>query len=304
VAVGVVRTDGHQPDDRAGGGEEPGIGVGRAVMRHLEHVGGQVRAVGHDPRLRLGAEVSGQQHPHAPLARPYHEAEVVGLGCRGRPARVGRQHLELRVAHLAPLTRCEDHVLGTGPCKDLLQVRHPVVGRRQRSGGHLLHVPAGQHPGQPTDVVGVQVREQHERQPAHAEPVQAAGDEGVVRAGVHQDRLPGCRREHQRIALPHVAGHHHGVGERPASADLAHRPADGDDPEQGRERERAKARAAHQRPCPGGQQQCEQNGTRRAGRPARGTVGHGGGPLGHHHQPAHRPACEPGEDVGGTGHDG
>jgi hypothetical protein len=304
MTVGVVRADGHECDGRAAGGEEPGVGVGAAVVRHLEDIGGQVRAVGHDPRLRLGAEVAGEQHPHAPQGRPQHQAQVVRLSPRGRPLGLGCQHLEPGLAHLTSLARGQHDVLSAGSRQDLFQVRYPVVGGRQRSGGHLPDLPAGQRPGQPADVVGVQVREEHERQPAHAEAVQAAGDERAVRSGVDQHRLAGAGRQHQRVALAHVAGHDHGVGQRPAPADLTQRPAQRHHPDHRREGERTQPWPAQQRPRAAGQQQREQDRARGARRPTRGAVRYRGGPLGDRDQPAHRPAGEPGEDVGGTGREG
>jgi hypothetical protein len=63
VAVGVVRADRHQRHGRSAGRDEVGIGVGAAVVRNLEHIGGQVGAVGHDPCFRLGAQVPGEEHP-------------------------------------------------------------------------------------------------------------------------------------------------------------------------------------------------------------------------------------------------
>jgi hypothetical protein len=297
VAVGVVRPDRHQRDRRPARGQEAGVGIGAAVVRHLQHVGGQVDALGHDPRLGLRTQVTGEQHPDAVLGRPHHHAQVVGF-CSGRgPRRVGRQHLELGVAHPAALTGRERDVPRPGVAHRPLQPRRPVVGRCQRAGGHGVDLPAGQGSGQPAHVVGVQVREQHERQPPHPQPVQAAGDEGTVGPGVDQDRLARAGREHQRVALTHVAGDHRGVGERPAAAHLTQRPAEGDDPDHRGERHGPQQGPAEQRPRPAGQQQRQQHRTAGTGRPAGRPVRHGGGPFGDRHQPAHRPAGQPGRDI-------
>jgi hypothetical protein len=62
MAVVVVGADRDQRHPGSGGGEEVGIDVGAAVVRHLEHVGAQVDPAVEDPSLRLGAEVAGEQH--------------------------------------------------------------------------------------------------------------------------------------------------------------------------------------------------------------------------------------------------
>jgi hypothetical protein len=303
VTVGVVHADGHQCDGRAGGSEEGRVGVGAAVVRHLEDVGGQVRAVGHDAGLRLGAEIAGEQHPHPAHGGPQHQAEGVRLGSGGRPLELGCQHLERGVAHLASPAGRQHDVLRPSAGHHPLQVRHPVVGGRQHPGGHLPDLPAGQRAGQPADMVGVQVREEHQGQPPHAEPVQASGHRGAPGAGVDQHRFAGTGGQHQRVALADVAGDDHGVGQRPAPADLAHRPAERNDPDQGRQRQRAQPWPAQQRPRAPAQQHRQQDRPRGAGRPSGGPVRHRGGPLGDRNEPAHRPAGEPGEDVGGPGHD-
>lgn len=61
MPVVVVQTDTDEPDPGVHGGEEGGVGVGRAVMRHLQHVGPDV-----DPRrehrlLRLDLHIARQQ---------------------------------------------------------------------------------------------------------------------------------------------------------------------------------------------------------------------------------------------------
>jgi hypothetical protein len=103
VAVGVVRTDRHQRDGGSARGQEAGVDIGAAVVRHLEHVGGQVDAIGHDPRLGLRPQVTGEQHPDAPLGGPQHHAQVVRLGPGRRLPGIGGQHLELGVPDPPPL---------------------------------------------------------------------------------------------------------------------------------------------------------------------------------------------------------
>ncbi len=127
MPVAVVGPDGDQRDPGATGREEGGIGVPTAVVRHLQHVGAQVDAAVDDPRLRLPAEVAGEQHPHAVAGDPDDEGQVVGLG-RGRR--------ELR-------WRCED-LHGDGPD------RAAVAGDQHRPVG------AGP-PGDPVEPVGAVV---------------------------------------------------------------------------------------------------------------------------------------------------
>jgi GAF domain-containing protein len=60
MPVVVVRADGEQRHPRPGRGEEVGIGVGAAVVRHLQHVGAQVGAAMEEARLGRRAENASQ----------------------------------------------------------------------------------------------------------------------------------------------------------------------------------------------------------------------------------------------------
>jgi hypothetical protein len=71
VPVRVVRTHRDQGDARTGGGQEVRVGVGAAVVRHLQHVGAHVDAPAQDPGLGLGVEVAGQEDPHTALGDPH-----------------------------------------------------------------------------------------------------------------------------------------------------------------------------------------------------------------------------------------
>jgi hypothetical protein len=70
VAEGVVRADRDQPDPGTAGGQEAGVGVRAAVVRHLEHVGPQVDFFGDQAGLGLGAEIAGHEHPDAANSDP------------------------------------------------------------------------------------------------------------------------------------------------------------------------------------------------------------------------------------------
>jgi len=70
MAVGVVRTDRDKRHPRPGGLDEGGIGVGTAVVRHLEDVRPQVDAGGEDARLGRRAQVAGEQDAEPALGDP------------------------------------------------------------------------------------------------------------------------------------------------------------------------------------------------------------------------------------------
>jgi len=70
VAVGVVGAYRDERHAGAAGGEEVRVGVAAPVVRHLEDVRPQVGAVRHEPRLRLRAEVAGEQDPQAAHLHP------------------------------------------------------------------------------------------------------------------------------------------------------------------------------------------------------------------------------------------
>ena len=103
----------------------------------------------------------------------------------------------LTEAHLA-----DRHVRVGGP-----GVHAADLVRRVAQHGHLdLADPApAQHARQPLDVVGVEVREHHERDGRDTQVAQAAVDGDRVRAGVHHDGGTRPGRHDQPVALPDVA---------------------------------------------------------------------------------------------------
>jgi hypothetical protein len=74
VAVRVVGSHRHQRHPRPGGGQEPRIVVGAAVVGHLQHVGVDVDPPVEDALLRLRAQVAGEQDADAALRDPHQEA--------------------------------------------------------------------------------------------------------------------------------------------------------------------------------------------------------------------------------------
>ena len=303
VPVRVVGAHRDQCHARARCGEELGIGVGAAVVRHLEHVGAQVGPGGHQACLGLRAEVAGEQDPQSPDRDPHDHGQVVGRGSGGRPAWVGRQHLDRRVADPAPVPGQEDRTLAARPRHERFEGTHPLVGRRERRRRDLADVPAGERSGQPTDVVGVQVRHEDQRQHVDPQPVQAPVDGADLRAGVHQDALARTGGQHERVALPDVAGDRDRVGRRPALDRLAQRPAHDDEADERRRREGPQPPEPPQHRSAAEQQDGQQDGARRARRPGGGRVRQVRRALGDEDQPAGGPAGEPHHPVAQRRHD-
>jgi hypothetical protein len=128
VPVGVVRAHGDECDPRPGGGEEAAVGVGAAVVRHLEHVGVQVHAAGDDPRLHRAAQVAGEQRPEPALGHPYQQRQVIGRHRGGGELRRRGEHLDGRRPHGPPVAGDQDRALGTGPPRRRVQGSGPVLG--------------------------------------------------------------------------------------------------------------------------------------------------------------------------------
>ena len=88
VAVGVVDSGGCDRDPGADGGQEPGVLIGRAVMRHLQHVGPR-HASGQQRGLRVGLDVAGEQHPQPTGLRQQHGRLLFGSLSVPRSTRAG-----------------------------------------------------------------------------------------------------------------------------------------------------------------------------------------------------------------------
>jgi hypothetical protein len=299
MAVRVVRAHRDQCHPGAGGGEETAVGVGAAVVRHLEHVGAQVDAAGDDPRLRLAPEVPGQQDPDAVAGDPDDEREVVGLGGRRRQFRGRCQDLHGRVPDRPAVAGDQDRPPGTGPPGEPVQPTGPVVGRGEGAGGDGPDVPPGQRTREPSGVVGVEVGEEDQRQAVDAQSVQTAVDRADVRAGIDQDPLPRTGRHDERVALPHVAGDQHRVGRRPPTGHLADGPPQDDHADEGGQRQGPRPGVAPEHPAESDQQDRQQRRAPRPGGPGGRAVRERRGPLGDDDQPADRPAGQPHEEVAG-----
>ena len=127
------------------------------MVRHLQHVRAEVGTRGEEPGLGFGAQIAGEQDPHASVRDPDDQREVVGLRGRGGPLRVGSEYLDRGGAHQAAVPRHEAHALGTAAPDQPVERGHPVVGGPQRAGGDHPHLATGQCAGESLRVVGVQM---------------------------------------------------------------------------------------------------------------------------------------------------
>ncbi|NYJ07101.1 hypothetical protein GGQ55_003379 [Geodermatophilus daqingensis] len=301
MAVVVVGTDRDQRHPGSGGGQEVGVDVGAAVVRHLEHVGTQVDPAIEDAGLRLGAEVAGEQHAHAAHGHPGDDGQVVGRGAGGGDLGRRGEHLEGRLAELLDLPGDGGDAAGAGGGREPVDGPHPVIGRGQRAGRDRVDPTPGQRPGQAARVVGVEVREQHQPQPVDAQPGQAGVDAADVGTGVDQQSLRRPGRDDQRIALTHVAGHDDGALRRPAAHRLAQRPAEHDQPDQGGEHQRTQPAEPPEQHPQSDQAERERHRSGGAGRPGGDGVGHLRTAFRDEDQPAHRPPGQPHQGLGRCG---
>lgn len=150
-------------------------------------------------------------------------------------------------------------------------------------------------------MVGVEVREDEQRDRGDPERAQAPVDEAGLRAGVHHDGGAVARGEHQRVALADVAGHQppgrrrpagHRAGQRRGTYDGQHEQQRGGRAQPGTAQDAAPRRNHHH--GDGRQQQ----GARPGAGPVERRPGQGGTAPGHRSDPAGGPARDPGECLG------
>ncbi len=165
------------------------------------------------------------QQGHAGIVRP--------LGRRAR--RGGPQHLPVQRPGPAPLPlgcRHDGYAGGRrGPPDE-----GGLPGGLLVPGG-LNHTdrPAAQHPGQAGHVVGMEVREQDQRHPAHAQRAQAVVHRAGLRSGVHHHGRSRSDGEYGGVTLAHRALDVAPVGRRPAGdrTDELRRPQHGEEQQPG-----------------------------------------------------------------------
>jgi hypothetical protein len=107
--------------------QEAGVGIGTAVMGHLEHVGAQVGAGGDDVGLGGGTEVAGEENADPPVTEADDHREVVRCGEGGRLLRRWREDLEPRLAFRPPVPGNQDGPLSAGALHERIQGWPPVV---------------------------------------------------------------------------------------------------------------------------------------------------------------------------------
>lgn len=230
MAVAVTRPDADDGDPRPNRREQLRRRVARAVMRHLHHVRGQIHARAEQPGLGGQLDVTTQQHPPGRGRGPQHQRGVVDLRsfCLLRWHHVGgvrRQHLDRQPGPRQPppsLELDDRYPSALGLSSHLLPCprRHPCGTEPHRADGPVVI----QHRVEPANVVGVQVAQHDERHPGHVQPVQAGRHRADFRPGVHHDRTTSLARgEHQRVALPDIAGDHRPPRRRPPRRDYPYR---------------------------------------------------------------------------------
>jgi hypothetical protein len=268
------------------------------VVGDLQHVGAQVDTTRHDPRLRLGVEVTGEQDANAALGHPDQQAEVVRLGLRSRDLRRRGEHLDGGAADDAAVPGHQRGPLHASRASQRVNAGDPVVGRRQGAGGDHPDAAPVQRTRESGDVVGVEMRQHQQRDVGDAEPPEAAVLQPGVRPDIDEHRLPRCGRHDQRIPLADVARHEIRGRRWPAAQRLPQRPSDDDQPDQRCQRQRAGARESPEQAHAREEQHGEQRSSPRPGGPGRRAVGEFGRPVRDGRQPADRPAGQPRGGVG------
>jgi len=132
-------------------------------------------------------------------------------------------------------------------------------------------------------MVGVEVREEHQRQGVDAQPVQTAVHHADVGPGVDEHALPLSRGQDQGIPLADVAGDDDRVRRRPTAHHLPHRPPEHDQADDRGDGQRPQPPVPPQEPSDGHQQAGEQYCPSGAGRPSSGRVGDRCGQIPYEH---------------------
>lgn len=295
--------------------DQTGMLMRRAVVRHLEHVDRRQRRIGtQEPPLGRRFEVTEQEHGRPTLdTDEQRDARVVGAVGQKSGARAGRgagpgrgpEHLPGQPTDTAPLPRPRAHQRHTGGRRRSAHEGALLPWFVERRRLHRSHGSAAQHPGQPADMVRVEVGQQNERDPGDREIPQTAVHQKGIGPGVHHHGSAVTRGQHGRVALPHVAHRDIPCGRRPAGENpgercrahhceqeqqdahddrprMACQPArqKKDQPGEGREQETATPAARPVRACPGQVGPCAGHGRDPSGRPA--------GDLGDHLGDGHR----------------
>jgi hypothetical protein len=268
------------------------------VVGHLQDVGVQRHARRQQLRLGGDLDIPGQKHGAGPGGRAEHRRAVVDLRAVVRVDVLGRM---LRAQHVQREGR--PHEPGARPHLDQPRAGrgrlppHPLEGPTwltDGTDGDRADRSAAQRPGEPADMVRVQVADQHHRQRRHPEPVQAGVHRPVVGSGVDEHRpprLPDC--QDQRVALTDVARHHGPVRRGPARTHHTGGHQHQQQPDDQGEKQRTDPRGAAEQ-HDGEHGHGEQHGPAGSVRPRDDASGHGRYPIRDGDEPAHRRAGQPG----------
>jgi hypothetical protein len=246
VAVVVARPDADQHGARRDRVEERRHGVAAAVVGHLEDIGAQVGLGAEQIGLLGELRVAREQDRAGRGGGPEHHRAVVDLGAvvgvdERRRVR-GPDHVEGQGGPAEPAAGRErddrSARIGRLP-RDLAQRPLRDADRADRDRAHRT---AAQGAREPTDVVGVQMADHHQRDALHTEPAQAGVDRAVFGAGVDEHHPAGAAGgEHERVALPDVAGHGRPARGWPPRRHQPRGHEHQDEPQPDREQERAAA---------------------------------------------------------------
>jgi hypothetical protein len=297
VSVVVVSPHADHRDVSVDGGEKAGVEVGRTVVRNFEHVGSKVGAGCHQRLLGVDLGVTGQHDALAVDRGPQDQRRVVRVGSSVVERDARGQDVEVYPADVESLTdrRCADSQ--AAPLQRRLHEVDAGRGFGQRAGQNRVDATAGKDAGDAADMVEVIMREDQQWDVSDAEVVQAAVDGHGIRTGVDFDRRVRRGGKQEGVALSDIAGHEHPVRRRPAGCDRPNRDQDDDRGNCGR-------RQAAPRPGPRrGRQYTDEEHEKRqaagqAAGPGQGRAVQGAEEVRHPHQPATRPACQPGQQLG------
>ncbi|KUJ32737.1 hypothetical protein ADK46_21720 [Streptomyces rimosus subsp. rimosus] len=309
MAVRIARTTADQGDARRQTAYQPRILVPGTVVGDLEHIhGGQLRMRGRQSLLGHRFEVAQQEERQARGAQQQRDTGVVraldraeGGAGEGGIAGVGDgrpQNLPAQRPRAAPLPgRGSDHRHSGGRCRMAYEGGLAGWFGQGRGLDGADRAPA-QGAGQPADVIGMEMRENDERDAAYSQVGQAVIDGGRLRAGVHDQGGPLPCAEDQAVALPHVTGHGAPPRRRPADEDAGERRRAQHRDQQGQYAEDAQPGSAQQ-PAPH-QYACDRDGheqqrTAPAARPAQLRAGQRRSRTGDTGDPLGRPAGTPGQ---------
>lgn len=312
VAICVVPADRDEGKTRTYGMDQTGMLMSRAVVRHLEHVDRRQDRVGpQKPPLGRWFEVTEQQHGRPSLnTDEQRDARVVGTvgqksgACAGRGgAGPGRrpEHLPGQPTDPAPLPHHRAHQRYAGARYRSAYEGALLTWFVERGRLHHSHGSAAQHPGQPADVVRVEVGQQNERDPGDREIPQTAVNRHGIGPGVHHHGSAVTRGQHRRVALPHVAHRDVPRGRRPAGENPGERCRAHDCEQEQQDAHDDRPRMTCQSACQeddqageGGEQQAAPP----AARPVGACPGQIGPNAGHGRDPPGRPAGDLSQHLG------